>query len=268
MKKSMKYPIRFWTLVLTGLLIYQFSTNLNADSCKFMKDIDLSIDLSRSDILAINAAAGDLSVTGVSGSDQAVIRGKACASKQAWLDESGLNTSNGRNAEINVNLPDIDGGWSMTGNNYVWMDLNIKVPESMPLEVRDSSGDMLLKNVAGVNVQDSSGDIEIENARGQVYIRDSSGDIDIDEAEGDITIESDSSGDIYANDVNGSVLVMQDSSGDIDVSHVSNNVMVERDSSGDISATDIGGDFSVLKDGSGSIRSNNVQGEVQIPEKD
>ena len=88
MRKSMKYPIRFWALVLTGLLIYQFSTNVNADSCKFKKDIDLTIDLSSSDDLTINAAAGDLRVTGISGSDQAVISGKACASKQAWLESN------------------------------------------------------------------------------------------------------------------------------------------------------------------------------------
>lgn len=268
MRTSMTYPIRFWALILAGLLLYQFSSEINADSCKFTKNIDLTLDLSSSDTLAINAAAGDLNVTGVSGSDQAIINGKACASKEEWLEQSGVSTSTGANAEINVNLPDIDGGWSMTGNNYAWIDLNIMVPENMQLEVRDSSGDMLLKNIAAVEIQDSSGDIEIEKARDTVSIRDSSGDIDIDEAGGDITIESDSSGDINANDINGSVLVMSDSSGDIDVSNVSENVVVERDSSGDISAIDVDGDFRVLKDGSGGIRSNNVKGEIQIPKKD
>jgi len=265
MRTTMIYPIRFWTLVLSCLLIYQFSTEASADWCKFEKDINLTLDLSASDVLAISAAAGELEVIGVSGSDQAVISGKVCASKEAWLEESEVNTSSGRRAEINVNLPDINGGWSWSGNSYVSLDLHVEVPQDLALEVKDSSGDMLLKNIAALQLQDSSGGIEIENARGSISIRDSSGDIDIDEAAGDLTIEADSSGDIYASDINGSVLVIRDSSGDIRISHVSDNVVVERDSSGDIRVSDVGGDFRVLKDGSGGIHSSDVRGEIQLP---
>jgi hypothetical protein len=267
MKTSMTYPIRFWALVLSGLLLYQFSSDALADSCKFGKDIDLTLDLSNSNMLSIYAVAGDLDVVGVSGSDQAVISGKACASKEAWLEESRVNTSGGNHAVIEVELPGGDKGWSFTGNSYVWMDLRVEVPDHLALEIKDSSGDMFLKNIAAVEVRDSSGDIEIEAARGPITISDSSGDIDIDEAEGDLTIESDSSGDINANDIHGSVLVVKDSSGDIDVSNVSDNVVVEKDSSGDIRATHVGGDFRVLKDGSGGISSDYVEGEIQIPKK-
>jgi hypothetical protein len=267
MKTSMTYPIRFWALVLSGLLLYQFSSDALADSCKFGKDIDLTLDLSNSNTLSIYAVAGDLDVVGVSGSNQAVISGKACASKEAWLEESRVNTSGGNHAVIEVDLPNDDKGWSFTGNHYVWMDLRVEVPDNLALEVKDSSGDMFLKNIAAVEVMDSSGDIEIESARGPISISDSSGDIDVDTAEGDLTIESDSSGDINANNIHGSVLVVNDSSGDIDVSDVSDNVVVEKDSSGDIRATHVGGDFRVLKDGSGGISSNDVKGEVQIPKK-
>jgi len=261
----MVYPIRFWAVLLICLLAYQFSAEASADWCKYEKKIDLTLDLSASDVLVISAAAGDLEVTGISGSDQAVIKGKACASKEEWLDESKVNTNDGRRAEISVELPDTDGSWFSLGNNYAWIDLDIEVPENLALEVNDSSGDMFLRNTAAVQLKDSSGDIEIEDARGSVSIRDSSGDIEIDRTMGDLTIESDSSGDIYASDIDGTVLVEQDSSGDIHISHVSKDVVVERDSSGDITATDVGGDFRVLKDSSGGIRSNDVMGEVQLP---
>lgn len=267
MRTSMVYPIRFWALVLSCLLIYQFSTEASADWCKYEKEIDLTIDLSASEVLAISAAAGDLEIVGVSGSDQAVIRGKACASKESWLDESRIHTVTGRHAEIAVELPDTDGGWSLMGGSYAWLDLNIEVPQDLALEVKDSSGDISLKNIAAVQVQDSSGDIEIENARGPISIRDSSGDIDIEESMGDLTIEADSSGDIYATDINGSVLIVQDSSGDIRILRVSDDVVVERDSSGDIRVTDVGGDFSVLKDGSGDIRSSEVRGTTRLPKE-
>jgi len=267
MRTSLRYPIRFWALVLTALLFYQFSTSASADWCKYEKEIDLTLDLSASDVLAISAAAGELEIVGIKGSWQAVIHGKACASNESWLEVSDITTKQGNQAQIAVVLPDTDGSWSLTGNSYARIDLSIEVPRDLALEIWDSSGDMFLESTAGVKIQDSSGDIEIENAGGDISIRDSSGDIEIIEATGDLIIESDSSGDIYASHIKGGVLIKQDSSGDIRISHVSEHVVVERDSSGDISASDVGGDFRVLKDGSGGISSKNIEGEVDIPEK-
>lgn len=267
MRTSMIFPIRFWALVLACLLLYQFSTEASADWCKFEKEIDLTMDVSASRLLAISAAAGDLEIVGVSGAKEVTIHGKACASEESWLEESGLSTTTGQRSEIFVNLPDVSGGWSLWGNRYASLDLHIEVPTELALDIKDSSGDVLLKNTAAVKLQDSSGDIEIVDSLGPVNIRDSSGDIDIDGSDGDITIEADSSGDILVEGIKGSVLVKRDSSGDIQISDIRNNVIIERDSSGDISANEIGGDFRVLSDGSGSIRSNDVEGDVQIPEK-
>lgn len=267
MRTDMTFPIRFWAMLLTALLIYQFSTEASAESCKYEKKIEKTLDLTKSDLLTINARAGDLDIVGVPGSSQALIHARVCASKESWLEQSEVSTTTGKRAEIDVVLPETDGGWTSFGNNYVWMDLNIEVPQDLALDVKDSSGDMMLKNIAAVQIKDSSGDIEVEGARGSVSVRDSSGDIEIEGVEGDLTIESDSSGDIEAEDINGNLLVMSDSSGDIEVSDVSKDVVVERDSSGDISARDVGGDFRVLKDGSGSISSHGVEGEVDIPSK-
>lgn len=265
LRKSMTFPIRFWAVVLICLLALQFSTKAFADWCKYEKDIDMSLDLSASELLSITAAAGDLEVKGVSGTDSAAITGKVCASKEAWLEDSSVQTEAGKHAKIAVDLPDGNTGWSFTGNSYITLDLVVEVPQDLALKIKDSSGSMYLENIAAVEIDDSSGEIEIENARETVSIRDSSGDIDIEEAGGDITIESDSSGGIYARDIDGSFLVVKDSSGDIDVSHVSKDVIVERDSSGDISASDVGGDFRVLKDGSGDIEASDVKGETVLP---
>ena len=267
-KTAMAFSIRFWAIALAALLIYQFSTDVSADYCKYEKNINKTLDVSKSEILAISAAAGDLEVIGVSGTGQAVIHGRVCASKESWLEQSDVTTTSGNRAVIDVDLPSSDGGWLSMGKSYVWMDLSIEVPENLALDIKDSSGDMLLRNTAAVQIKDSSGDIEVENALGSISISDSSGDIEIDTADGDVTIESDSSGDIDATGINGTVLVKSDSSGDIEVSHVTENVVVERDSSGDISADDVGGDFRVLKDGSGGISSSDVMGEVDIPAKD
>ena len=267
-KTAMTFSIRFWAVALAALLIIQFSTKVYAENCKYEKSIDKTLDVSNSENLTISATAGELDIIGVAGTGQAVIRGRVCASKESWLEESEIFTTEGKEAKISAKLPNEDGGWISQLNSYARMDLKIEVPYDLALDVNDSSGDLFLKNIAAVQVKDSSGDIEIESARGSISIIDSSGDIEVDKAEGDLTIVSDSSGDIDANEIYGTVLVMKDSSGDIKVSNVSENFVVERDSSGHISAEDVGGDFRVLKDGSGGISSRGVQGEVDIPAKD
>jgi len=249
-------------LLLSVCLI---STSLQAWNCKFEKNIDQTLDLASSEELVILAAAGDLEVSGVTGSQVATIKGRVCVSKEEWLDESRVETSGGSRAEIIVSLPDTDGGWSLTGQHYAYLDLKLEVPDGIPLNIKDSSGDIEITGIGELILQDSSGDIEIEDIKGSVTLSDSSGDIVLRDIEGDVTIESDSSGDIRGKNVEGAVLVKRDSSGDIRFDDVGEDFIVERDSSGDITANTVGGDFKVLKDGSGEINASNISGEVAIP---
>lgn len=264
MRTSMTYPILFWATLLAVLLMYQFSTEVSADWCKYEKEIDITLDVSNSDVLVILAAAGDLDIRGVSGSGEAVIHGKVCVSKQAWLDDSEVETIAGERAQIIVNLPDTAGGWSLFGTSYASLDLTIELPQTITLEVKDSSGDITIRNVAALALQDSSGDIEIEHATGPVSIKDSSGDIEIKHVGSAVTIR-DSSGDIDVDQVTGNFTIEADSSGDIRATNISGTVLVIKDSSGDITVKAIGGDFRVLADGSGSIRSHDVKGKIETP---
>lgn len=233
------------------------------DSCDNKRVIEESLDLSNTQLLQIQAGAGDLEITGVAGAQSAVVKATVCASKEEYAEESRLEIETGGTARIATVMPEINGsGWG--SNRYLYMDLEITVPESIALDVRDSSGDMSLRSVGAAVVQDSSGDIEVDTAA-SIELKDSSGDIDLEDISGDVVIVADSSGDIRGRTVGGSVLVARDSSGDIRFRDVGEDFIVERDSSGDIVANAIAGDFSVLKDGSGSIRHNDVLGEVRIP---
>ena len=161
-------------------------------------------------------------------------------------------------------LPEIDEGWSLFGNNYATLDLVIEASPDIALEVKDSSGDAVFRNIAALTLQDSSGDIEIEDASGPVSIQDSSGDIKI-ERVGDSVSILDSSGDIEVDQVSGNFTIEVDSSGDIRATNIDGSVLVKKDSSGDISVESVGGDFRVLADGSGSIHSHDVQGKIETP---
>ena len=255
-----------WKVILVLFLLLFVAADMQASDCEFERLIDQSLDVSDSQSLAIAAAAGDLEIVGVSGSNEVKIKGKICVSEEDWLDEARLETSSGDQAEISVVLPDVDSVWSLWGQAYAYMDLELEVPDDLALQLKDSSGDIVIEDIFSLSMQDSSGDIEIRNVAGLVEIKDSSGDIDVRELHDDFTIISDSSGDIHGSDIDGNVLVMADSSGEIWFTEVRKDFVVERDSSGDIVAENIGGDFTVLRDSSGKIRSKDVSGETTIPE--
>ena len=183
------------------LIVCMFSSQLSAWDCKYEKQIDQSLDLSGSSELQVLAAAGDLEITGAESISEATIKGRVCVSSEEWLEAANVETSGGDRAKILVNLPDTDGGWSWTGRRYAYLDLVLLVPNDMPLDVKDSSGDVEIQSVAAVSIQDSSGDIEIADVSGPVRIRDSSGDIEVNDVDGDVTIVSDSSGDIEGEDI-------------------------------------------------------------------
>jgi hypothetical protein len=250
------------TLLLCALLA---APAAQAWDCKYERNIDQVLDLAGSEELTVNAAAGDLEIRG-GAAGEAVIRGTYCVSEEAWLEHQAIVTESGRRAEISVDLPD-SSGWSLTGSRYAYLDLELRVPNDIALNVNDSSGDVEISGVAAVRVNDSSGNLELEDIGGPVVLRDSSGDIELADIRGDVTVENDSSGDIDGERITGNVLVEKDSSGGMYFAGVSGNVTIERDSSGDITARDVGGDFTVLRDGSGAIRAVNVEGKVDIPEK-
>lgn len=247
-------------------LILLFPLSLQAFDCEYSKVIDQTLDLAASDELSIMAGAGDLRVNGIAGTRNAVIKGKVCSSKQEWLADSHVVTTEGLKAQILVELPDHQDGWSLMGQNYLYLDLELEVPDHLPLDVKDSSGDIDIAGVGALAVRDSSGDIDIEDTSGPVTVEDSSGDIELNDIRGQVTIQSDSSGDIRGSDIHGTVLVVSDSSGDISFRDIDENFIVERDSSGDISANRVGGDFRVERDSSGEIDARNVSGKVDIPD--
>lgn len=255
--------------LICSVLLAACSVPVMADweeDCKYSRDIETQLDVDGTDLLVIVARAGTLVINGGSDDSRVEINGKVCVSKEEWLDDSDIETREGDTARVEVELPDIDGGWSLWGGNrYARIDLELVVPANLALDIKDSSGSMKLYGAGPASIIDSAGSITVEDSHGTVRVKDSSGSIRFARIEGDVIIESDSSGSISGKDIRGSVLVKRDSSGSISFSDVQGDFTVERDSSGSISADGVGGDFVVLKDGSGGIRSSGVKGEVRVP---
>lgn len=240
-----------------------------ADDCEFQAERSLDIDANGIEALRLDTGAGDLVVEGVVGLARIEVRGKACASEQAALDGIRLEQSrDGAIARAATKIPDEGHDWSLFGSHYAYMDVRVRMPAAMKLELRDSSGDIDVTRLAGdLDVTDSSGDMNLGDLGAGVAISDSSGDIDARGVKGGVTVRSDSSGDIDIADVAGDAIVEEDSSGDVSFRTIEGNARVDRDSSGDIEFDAIGRDASVGKDSSGDIRADTVGGDFRVERK-
>ena len=230
------------------------------DDCKFAAERRGGIDTTGAERVEILARAGDLTVRPATGSALGAA-GRACASQQRFLDQTQLHVRREGNViQVHVQTPDDMSG---IGIFYAYLDLQVVVPEGLPVEITDSSGDMTLDGVRVVRVTDSSGDMLARRLPADVEIEDSSGDIRVEDAAGSVRV-SDSSGDIVIRGAK-SVHVPQDSSGDMSIERVSGDVLIDQDSSGDINVSEVGGNVELRADGSGQVRVTDVKGSVRLP---
>lgn len=250
-----------------------------ADDCRYSREIEKELAADAEATIDIVAKAGRLEVTGKRGSTVRV-KGLACASNQQLLDDMDIELApEGNGILAAAHIPEIKGGW---GTRYAYLHLDIEVPAQADLSVKDSSGNLVIRDVGALELQDSSGNIEVFNVTGDLDIRDSSGGIEVADVGGDVSvtdssgnidirtvggialIENDSSGNIEIRDVMRDVVVRNDSSGDIDIGEVGGLVQIDRDSSGGIMVNDVGGDVTVGRDSSGNITAKRVRGDFVV----
>ncbi len=229
-------------------------------NCRFSAQREASIDTAGAERVEIIARGGDLDVRPAQGS-RILAGGKACASSEQYLAQTQVHARHeGKVIRVFVQVPDEMQG---IGTFYATLDLSVRMPASLPVDVTDTSGDTTIEAVRVAHLTDSSGDLVLRGLLGDIEINDSSGDIRVDEAAGLVKI-TDSSGDIEVRGARG-VLVPSDSSGDIEIERVTGSVRVENDSSGDIEVDDVGGNVDVLVDSSGDLGVSRVKGTVQVP---
>jgi len=272
--------------VLVGLILAAASVPaLAMHDCKFSAERNLDIDSGGLKDLQLVLGSSDARVEGVAGLKRVEVRGKACASEEGWL--KGLTVTqerSGDRATVTTRREDGPhmGGWGMS---YAYIDLEVRVPADLMVDVDAGSGDSNVANVAALHFGSGSGDLNASHITGAVSIKVGSGDAIVDDV-GSVTIERVGSGDIRAttvrgevkvghvgsgdvkfSDVRGGVHVESVGSGDLIVSRAGGDVEVGSIGSGDVTATDIGGSFIVHSAGSGDLRHRNVTGKVDVPRR-
>lgn len=266
----------FSTLMLAG-------ASAAATDCAYQEPRNLDIDVAGLHTLEAKLGSSDLRAEGVPGLTKIEVRGRACASEKDRL--AGLTIDQTRAGDtVTVSTHQAEQQHFGTfGSNYAYIDLEVRMPQSLALRVRSNSGDSDLKNLSSLDFSSHSGDLIVDRVDGAVIVDVHSGDVQAD-AIGSLDVQHFGSGDIKANDVKGDVHVgrvgsgdltfMQIGkgvhiesigSGDVNVHHTGGSVTVDSIGSGDVNTTDVGGDLTVKSAGSGDVHHNGVKGKVSIP---
>ncbi|HKI75371.1 MAG TPA: DUF4097 family beta strand repeat-containing protein [Pseudomonadales bacterium] len=248
------------TIRLVILLASCIATANAFANCNFSHPVNFQTAAGDFKQVRINALAGGLDIVGTN-TDTIAFTGKACADDKDLIDRITLRVDKHNGIlELTAVIPYHDRDfWSHNAT----LDIKLTLPANLPIDVKDSSGDMWIKNASVTNIEDSSGDIHVSNGHASLKIRDSSGGIDVSHMDHDLVIK-DSSGDIDVEDIAGSVTIPRDSSGDINISRVGGGVRIDSDGAGDIVIRHVKGKVAVGSDGSGGIRIDDVASNVSI----
>lgn len=267
-------PLQVALALLVTIGVAPGGVSLAAPPCRFSADLEVTIDALGIERVKIDAAEGDLAVQGHTDLGQIRVTGRACAESEAVVQQIQLlSNTEGIDAYIEAKIPSRRGR-----SSNATLDLKVAVPNHMALIVQDTTGEVLVRNVAALQLQDGAGGIEVEKVSGSVSItdgtgatviravggslqlKDGTGEVEIKDVRGSVSVD-DGTGAITVSEVGGSVS-LKDGTGDIEVEGIAGSVAV-RDGTGDVSVSRVKGSLA-LRSGSGRVRLAEIQGSVVV----
>ena len=269
------------------LTLSLFSANAFAADCAH--HADRSFNVERADIKTVAAKLGstDLKVHAVDGLSRIEVQARACASNAADIDRLVIDQHrDGDRLVIETERNHDTWSFSLFGSHYAYIELEIRVPTDLAVEVDSGSGDVDARDLASLKYAAGSGDLDVENIAGELVVEVGSGDVEgsgigrfnlvstgsgdfnLHDIRGDVEVGGVGSGDLGFRKVAGSIHVGNVGSGDLDLSEVGGDVIVDSIGSGDINADNVRGNLTVKSSGSSEITHHNIGGKIDIPESD
>ena len=213
----------------------------------------------------ISLHAEDLHLTGSTSAGQTLtLKGRACASEQAMLDDLQVEQRRegdqliievARHRGMHINL---------FGSSYSALELNVDLPASMPVSLAVGSGDAEISGLQQLQSNVGSGDLHVHQVSGKFATSVGSGDVDATDI-GSLDLGSVGSGDFKAAGITGDARVGSVGSGDVVLRKVGGSVHADTLGSGDFTVSDVAGDFSLGAKGSGDVNHSGVKGKVSVP---
>lgn len=233
-----------------------------ANECQFTAERNLDIDVAGLQALRMELGSSDLNVQGDAAATRIEVRGKACASEQAWLDELKIEQSREGNKVVVKPAPR-PSHTGIFGKHYAYIDFVVRVPAKLAMEINSGSGDTRATNIASLDYHSGSGDLNLEGVAGSVSVTVGSGDVVANHI-GGLKVDHAGSGDLRISDVQGEVTIGHVGSGDLSFSGVRGSVRAESIGSGDFVAEKVGGDVYVGSIGSGDVTVKTVSGGLTV----
>ncbi len=256
--------MRLSLIFTAGLLVLSA-----AASAKFVENRNLTLPAENLRKLVIESGAGSLEVKGVDNlstievSATIILDHFSPAEARRYLERNMKLELKARGSSAYLTGLFEEQGisfGSLFHDKSAQIDLVVKIPKKLALEIDDGSGDISVADIdARVEIEDGSGDLTVGGISGNLDINDGSGDIAIHGVGGNIEID-DGSGMVDIEDIGGDVNV-DDGSGDIGITSVEGSVTID-DGSGDIRIDKVREDVNIASDGSGGTYFSHIDGRV------
>lgn len=217
----------------------------------------LTLDALQLDKLVAHTGAGALAIQGIKGLTEiqveADIYGYDGVEPELSLSREGTHAKLVANFDSNNRV-------SPFGGHSPYIDLVVKVPAQMTMDIDDGSGNIDIRGVqADMNITDGSGSITVKGGK-SLSINDGSGAVILTHIDGNISLE-DGSGSIEIKQVNGDVSV-KDGSGSMLIENIIGKVTIY-DGSGNIRVENSKG-LHIVEAGSGDLSFDDIDGPVSI----
>lgn len=234
------------------------------DQCKYSAPRHLQADLAGVRSVRIDVNSYDLHVNGSAALQGLELDGRACASDQSMLER--LTVSQHREGDrLVIELgADHHMGFSLFGSSYSDLEVTVKLPANLPVEVEVGSGDADVTGVAQLETHVGSGDLHVHRIAGAFRTSVGSGDVDAEDV-GSLDAGSIGSGDLKVRGVKGDAHIGNVGSGDVSLGRVAGSVHADTLGSGDLTVEDVGGDLHLGAKGSGDVEYHGVKGKVSVP---
>lgn len=255
-----------------------------AEQCQFSAPRSVDIDAAGLKTLHANLGSTDLTIESVPGLGTVEIKGTACASESARLNDLQVNgRRSGDDAILDASNSGGYANFRMFGSTYAYLKLHVRVPASLAVVAVTGSGDINATGLASLDLTSGSGDVIASRIKGALVLKvgsadvkaaqvgsvdlksTGSGDVHVTGVQGDVHSDRSGSGDLEFSKVAGSVSIGSSGSGDISLSDIGRNVDIGSVASGDVTADGVGGNFTVHSAGGSDIKHSHVKGKVSVP---
>ena len=235
-----------------------------AERCQFSVPRSAEIDASGLKLLSVQIGPDELAIHGEPGVSQITVTGTACASDQKWLDDIKVETTRqGDQASVVARDGRHDNIFSLFGNSYAYLKLDVRVPQSLAVKLMQGSGDATAHGLAALAATLGSGDLKVNSVAGEFRASVGSGDLVANDV-GSLELSSLGSGDVEVDGVRGDAHVGSVGSGNFKLGHAKGSVTIGSIGSGDVKLDTVGGSVKADSVGSGDLVIQGVTGGVAV----